>query len=268
MNAPLSELKSAHQELMTRYVTMLDETRHARWLISRKHGRSRLLILRSLVHLFVEGHIRKKLKELSEGYLTLRVQAPADAIDHRDWAKECGEVCDKMSGTLATWASIEGAFKLLWPIAVGGFTAWLGVKDIWEVVRKLDANAYFLAYGILLFPAIYLLLFISDAFAYKREMFIPGFDVDEQPYDPQLTAPESNVYLLEDRLFNLLRRRKSREKPWDIYFAAIGSFIFGSVPLWSLLGGEKPSWFLWLSGGFFWAIGILGLFRRKKRLWR
>src|ERR1041384_5101993 len=147
MNAPLLELKCAHQELMTRYVAVLDETRYARWLIQREQAhpqRSKWLkklptwlsdllwlfsdhsgkALRPLVHLFVEGHIRTRLKELSEGYITLRAQASANDRDVGDWARECSDACDKLASTLATWTSIKGAFKLWWPFVLSGFIAW------------------------------------------------------------------------------------------------------------------------------------------------
>lgn len=297
MDFPLAELQSAHQELMDRYVAVLDEVRSARWLMPRKqaateepqwltkvpvwlrkplsllvkpapnstHGKS--FALRSLVHLFVEGHIRKKLKELSEGYITIRARASADAKELRDWCKECSDVCEKMAGTLATWASVEGAFRLLWPFALGGFTAWLGVKDIWEAVKKLEFTAYVFAFLVLFFPLIYLLIFMSASFGYKREMFIPGFDANERPFDPSVTAPQFNIYLLEDRLFALLHRRKSTERSWDTYLAALGALTFGSVPLLMILTGDKPDLILWLASGFFWVIAIWALVKKKRRQW-
>src|SRR2546425_13307594 len=108
MDVPLSQLKTAHQELMTRYVALLNEVAHEPWVISRKQAppkepnwTKRLPLwlgrplhwlvkprpnqtqvksfpLRVLVHLFVEGHIRSKLKKLAEPHLTLRSQGPAD----------------------------------------------------------------------------------------------------------------------------------------------------------------------------------------------
>ncbi len=291
MDAPLPELKKAHRELMSRYVAVLEEVRQAGWFMPKKETkpqditspqrvpawlgrplvwliRPKSFAVRSLVHLFVEGHIKKKLKELSEGYLALRAQAPADDKDLREWAKDCGDVCDKMAATLATWASIEGVLRLLWPFAIGGLTAWLGVKDIWEVFRKLDAKTFALTAAFLFLPALYLLTFMSASFGYRRQMFIPSFDADERPLDSKTGWPEYNIYLLEDRLFNLLNRTKSREKPWDLHFAIIAMCLFGSMPLLVLLVGQKPPVALWLCSAFFWILVIIGLVTRKPRVWR
>ena len=224
---------------------------------------------RYLVHLFVEGHIRRKLKELSKAYLYLSVKAAPDAKEIREWTKEVSELCEKLAGTLASWSSVEGLVKLLWPLALGGLTAWLGAKDIWEVLKKLNIQTYLIICGFLLFPVIYLFIFMSDAFNYKRAMFIPGFDAHEQPYVPG-SPPHSNVYLLEDRLFGLLGRDKMREGRWDMYFRVLGCLIFGSVPVLDLLWDRfvspsaPPTLILWLSGGFFWMLALFCVVQAQK----
>ncbi len=300
MGIPLSELKTAHQELMTRYVAVLEEVENAPWLMPVKRGRppedaaflKRLPVwlrgavvwlvrrspsqrgqagaLRYLVQLFVEAHVREKLRALADAYLSLRAQASADDKELRDWTKESGEVCEKMAGTLVTWGSIEGAAKLLWPFAVGALTAWLGVKDIWEAVSKLNPQVYVTGGLMLLFPGLYFFIFMSTSFAYKRELFIPGFKANEHPLDPGSAAvPGTNVYVLEDRLFDLLCRKKSRERSWDINFIVISFLIFGSVPILGLFAGsDTPPLSIWLAGGFFVLIAIVILFARRKRNWR
>jgi hypothetical protein len=291
---PLPELKNAHQELITHYIGLLDDVAHAPRFLQYRYAHvtkpeqlkrlpawlrkplswsytpsPHLPTLRYLVHLFVEGHIRRKLKELSEAYLYLSVKAAPDAKEIREWTKEVSELCEKLAGTLASWSSVEGLVKLLWPLALGGLTAWLGVKDIWEVLKKLDTQTYLIIYGFLLFPVIWLSIFMSNAFSYKRAMFIPGFDAHEQPYVPG-SPPHSNVYLLEDRLFGLLGRDKMREGRWDRYFIVLGCLIFGSVPVWGLFvsPSEPPTLSLWLCGGFFWMAALFAWFKGRKRQWQ
>jgi hypothetical protein len=220
--------------------------------------------------LFVEGHIRRKLKELSKAYLYLSVKAAPDAKEIREWTKEVSELCEKLAGTLASWSSVKGLVKLLWPLALGGLTAWLKVKDIWGVLEKLDRQTYLTIYFILVFPAIYLFIFMSAAFSYKRAMFIPGFDAHEQPYVPG-SPPHSNVYLLEDRLFDLLGRGKMREGRWDRYFIVLGCLIFASVPVRLLFVSPSapPTLIFWLCNVVFWmAVALRAWFEGRKRQWR
>ena len=152
-------------------------------------------------------------------------------------------------------------------------TAALGLETIYDIFNKIhiDASGLILLGFIMVFPMIYLALFVSSSFESKRELFMPGFDRTEEPLDPSQPADINDViYILEDEVFRLTGRRKSRETPLDVIGMTTGFFIFASVPV--LVWLDDPSSpfnsFVWLPGILFGFIGIVTIAYGRMRKWK
>ncbi|MBD0373376.1 MAG: hypothetical protein ICV60_21250 [Pyrinomonadaceae bacterium] len=274
MVGKLDELKTAHEALLREYINAVNEAsrlpfyipfqpkQSARFAVplEGKMWRTGLLSkllkdispqpvqtggLRYLVRLFIESHVKDKLRELSNAYLYL-MQIIEDteegAGEVRAWLKEKSEACTKVADTLLSLRSVQGITATFWPLAVGLITASLKVNNIYEAVTKIKVTELLILGFALVFPVAYLFLFVAAAFTYKREWFMAGLDAFEQPLDglPQ-DAPKRNVYQMEDRLFALVGRGKKREFPLDILARGLSLFVF-IFPSLLLLPTDAPNW--------------------------
>ena len=303
MNANLSDLKKAHSLLMSKYIDVLNQTANLPFFVAaqfkqvsaedatpskvpestassdnqpEKRGYlslfTDLFSLKYLVQLFVEAHIRGKMLELSVAYSYL-AQKHLEDPEYLTWLRETSEDCTKLAQTLTSWQSIRGIVSIWWPVLISLLTARLGLGSIYEIIDKIhiDTEILIILGLIMVFPLIYLSIFISYAFASKRGLFMPGFDRNEKPIDPHEPADiRDTIYYLEDQVFHLAHRKKVREIPLDIIGLATGSFVFAFIPVLVSMAepATPPNIPVWLSGAFFAVLGILGIrsgMRRKLR---
>jgi hypothetical protein len=269
MNTEFDELKQVHNALICKYVEAINQVSRLPFFVPRENGRGKTprklkksLTLGYPVKLFVASHIKGKLSELSKAYFykaqTVPDEIPA-AGDFRSWLKETSDTCERMAGTLSSWQSFRGVLSGVWPVGIGLLTAWLGVSNPYELI----INFFKLPLGsgnFLRIVALILVIIVTISFAgsfilapftYKREMFMPGLNADEQPLQPgQPKTSAPNVYQLEDWIFNRVNTGKKREFPYDqlflilivLYFALFTPFY------WLFLFHKTAPWYIWLTG--------------------
>lgn len=304
MNTNYKQLKQAHARLMSKYVDVLNElttlpffvpsksvlkayenapaggSADKQWRSNRLPNSIRLVLthpssifsLRFLVRLFVESHIRRKLNELSVAYSYL-AQKHLGNKSYTAWLRETSEDCKKLADTLTSLQSVRGIVSIWWPVLISIVTASLGLDTIYDLINRVQIErSGLILFGLLLvFPLIYLGIFVGSAFGSKRELFTPGFDSSDKPLDATRQAKISDViYVCEDQVFQLTGRSKVREFPLDAMSYVAASFVFASVPIlvWIADPSSPPGFIIWLSGAFFLILGIIFIFLGLRRKWR
>jgi hypothetical protein len=256
MTVNIDNLAQAHKTLIVEYIQVLNQvSKLPTWilvelfmkdhylpgfnsfnryllLISRplfniSHSLIRWPTLRYLVRLFVESHIKGKLNELSVSYIYLLQTVSEDdtGVENiRSWLKESSETCEKLASTLISVQSAQGLLSTLWPIAASLLAAFLGVNSLREALATDKLIA--LAQWIILIPTpmIYLGIFVTSAFWYKRQLFTGFSFFDTLILPSQSQDSTRNIYQLEDEIFKLLDRGKVREFPYDMVSLPITFF--------------------------------------------
>jgi len=289
MNTNPGRLKQAHHTLLTKYIEVLNEVSKlpffvpARFMFRAKNNRrseatvmmfnqlAGLFSLRYLVKLFTESHIKGKLIELSVAYSYLARQNPKNRR-YSAWLKETSEDCNKLAATLSSWQSARGIVSALWPFGIGIATTLLKLEDIYDIINIINFKAVdWINLGLMVFPVIYVALFISMSFQRKRELFMPGFDLEEKPIDMDRPATNDDIiYHLEDQVFNLAGRGKVREIPADVIGQTAGLLGFAAMET-SILTLDQPlssRIFFGAGGVMFLVMAIISIRLGSQRKWK
>lgn len=239
----LTELKNAHQLLIQNYIRILKEVSRLRPLGG--HGYWKELyggdisVWRVYVRLFVEAHIRRQMSALSRLYL-LQQGLPALNSDQKNWLGEAHKSCEEMLSAIPSRQRVKLVLATVSPVVVGLLLARLGADNIYEAVVKAAAseefrariepsrqNAFLVVYVFL--AALLFSLPFATSFAYKRGLFFPRVRQLEatnwskrrsETHRKVRGLPKSNggtnVYEIEDELFQLLSFGKPKEPQVDV----------------------------------------------------
>jgi hypothetical protein len=237
------EVKQAHQLLLKEYVRAitsvsrlsffigLHEVRLPRegflsrflYVLIMKFSPFRLLSWKPLVNLFVEAHINKKLGELSTAYAqsTFLIQnSLAENAEYLVWLKQAKSECDEFRQTLSSGKIFLDTLKYLGTIILGVFLTAIGASSINDFLIRIFSNSLtpetliLMAFSIAIFIvfAPYFYLFWDITFTVKRAIFMGiGSEISEK----------HNIYVLENSVFKLLGRGKSKEFPADYLLQAL-----------------------------------------------
>ncbi len=226
----------------------------------------KLLTWRFLVKFFVESHIKGKLIELKNSYIHIEqtIRVDENSNDKKICLKQTEEETVNFANTIISWQSAGWLISALGVIA-GIFVAASNANNIYDAILNLPFESIFNFAGILVF----FFFFVSFSFDCKRSLFRPGSGfIWESIMSQQQKESTRNLYLIEDRLFDLLGKAKNREFPIDI---AAFSFWFilngGILIVWQYIK-NGPLLLIFMGGGFI-LIGIYGFMSGiKDRKWR
>lgn len=304
MSDKFNDVKSVHYKLMTEYVNIIDHTSKipfstkSRLLSDNsfetfvfegelKHFAKLLRLtkfsgfygLRFLIKLFVESHIHGKLKELGNIYIQLSQTISTDD-EYQKWLIKTEEGTIKFANTLTSIQSIRGLASVFLPWISGVTIAILGsinIQQFFKLIFPISNQA--LMIGLVLFISlIYFDMFILGSFIYKRNLFYKsgGFVIEflnsffnllpGQKEMIQLENSFENIYQIEDELFAILSKRKTREKPIDMITFSLVFFIVGfCCILEPIYGHGILSNFVAVIAFLMGFLFILGGFKRKWR---
>ena len=136
------------------------------------------------------------------------------------------------------------------PLVSSLLIAVLGINTIQQAIAELLPNPTLIVFGLLLcILAGYLFMYVMFAFIYKRNLFYPRsgsftFDFVIELFEflkskaelfkflklkeiQQHREPVYNVYQIEDKLFDLLGKKKILELPIDYIVVSIFLFVIG-----------------------------------------
>ncbi len=177
--------------------------------------------LRPILKLYVESHIQRKLNELGAAY-TQELFLLSEK-DKPQWVREYVESYSTLSNTLTSWVSIKGFFTSIIALVVAIY----GAQNIGEFIQlAVEAirgvswlqlspeNIVSLIRPYVTFSLYYLPLiavFFIISFFFKRLLF---------------KKQGSNIYAIEDKIFQKLGREKRKEVAIDyLLFALLFSFL-------------------------------------------
>ncbi len=240
MTAKLDELRKTHYTLIKEYVNILNRASKLPFFYFFESGLERkvrilfiiiktksILRITFLVRPFVESHIKGKLNELRVSYVHLSQSLKIDEAstsEYRIWLKQAEGELTEFANTLSPWGDLRRLISILVflsPWITGVLLVIFGGGSIFEVIIKIFKNINLLLYLLLLIA--YPSLIIFPSFSYKRILF--GGDIVEM----EITEKDrtvTNIYEIEDRIFDLLEKEKIRELPIDII-----SFILSYIIL-------------------------------------
>ena len=305
MSDKFNDVKRVHHKLMTEYVNIIDHTSkipfspksrifphdnpfeifsfdeklETKLLSLFKFKSYGFYGLRFFVKLFVESHIHRKLKELGNIYIQLSQTISTDD-EYQKWLMKTEEGTIKFANTLTSIQSIRGLASVFLPWISGVTIVILGSINIQQFFKLIlpISNQVLIIGLVILISLIYFNLFILGSFIYKRNLFYKsgGFYIELvisllnllpiKKEKIQLKNSFENIYQIEDELFEILSKRKTREKPIDVIAFSLQFFIFG---FWSILepiyGHGILSNFVAVILFLFGILFILGGFQRKWR---
>lgn len=203
--------------------------------------------LGSLVRLFVESHIKGQLNRLADSYVRLAQTMSTDELSYnsdQNWLKEAEEGTRKYANTLSSFRRIRGLIgPLLWLVSSFLTAAW-GVTAIQQAVAKGVQNPILiLFFGFFLcILAVYLNMFVTFAFICKRNLFSRSDNYNDifnfviefiESFKSKVIRQQrehvNNVYQTEDKLFNLLEKKKILEFPIDCILGSILLFVLDII---------------------------------------
>jgi hypothetical protein len=235
----------------------------------------KLLTLRFLIKYFVESHIKGKMNLLRDSYIHLEQTLEPDKHSSeklREWLERAEESSLKFATTLSSWQSIRGLASALWPLGISLLVAKFSMNDATRIgdsaVSEVDLISFIVLILILSVPILYFCLFIFFSFRYKRRLFLHELDVKHQlRYLKEEDVIGENAYQIENMLFILLGKRKSKEFPVDIVTYAIVSlplFLFLTIIEW-----QKGNIAITLSlGAFLILFESIQIYFAIKRKWK
>jgi hypothetical protein len=250
----LYKLNNAHRTLMQAYVASLGAVSRLSFFVSinelqppkeswlrriihfivwGKISPFRLLIWRPAVKLYVESHIHKKMNELAIGYSQLSLLVPelhSEEAKYLKWLVKAKNECEQLTSTISSGKIFLNAINYVLFVIANLFVAAWGAANLFDLIIRLsllqppkiavEIIGKFLVFTFLALP--FILAFVDVTF-YAKRVILLNIGIEEgQPA----------VYKLENNLFSLINRGKTKETPLDLL---ILSFYF-----WAILG------FLWL----------------------
>lgn len=218
----------------------IDHTPYAKFLVARE-----IIALNFFISLFAESHIKSKLKQISDLYFQIAQSIPdySDNSCYKKWLIQNAEYTQKFSDQLTSWKSIRGLIGLLLPLFVGSLLS--SLKDLFNyagnpnltnstlfnsIVSFIGDRYTLISFLSFLLPIfLYLWLFLSISFKYKRTLFLPKNYIDSDFYNSwkyEKAGYERSIYKIEDDLFNLIARNKKKESLTDVFAKAIVISLF------------------------------------------
>ena len=299
MSDKFNDIKRVHYKLMTEYVNIIDHTSNISFLPRARafprdnpfdnsffYKKLEHFIkflnkmnygfngLRFLVKLFVESHIHGKHKQLGNLYTQLS-QTISTEDEYQKWLIKTEEGNIKFANTLTSIQSIRGLASVFLPWISGVTLAILGSTNFQQIFKLIlpISNQALIIGSILLISLIYFDLFILGSFMYKRNLFCKSenFLFELLSFLPmekekvQLKNSIENVYQIEDELFEILSKRKTREKPIDMITFSFPFFIFG---FWFIFEPARHGILSIFYTIVFFLIGMLLIFKGFQRKWR
>jgi hypothetical protein len=288
----LAAVQQAHRALMDQYIRIISETTKMPFFVppelpgggasARGFDRLtnqafrqvfRIFVLRFLVIGYVDSHIKRKLNELSAAYVQLRQASKpeSDQVGFNQWLKETEEECKALSGSLPSWQRVRSILNVFFPVVIGLAVADAAKDDLYQVVVDLDRESLETVGLALVFPVVYFASFMHAAFSKKRSLWL----IEEEPRKVgqrlflRSKTYKTNVYAVEDQLFEALDRGKRKEFPTDSLAYFIGSGIFGGGSVYAVANWGSSSRVLdYVPGAVFLVfaliMGLGGLFREWK----
>lgn len=237
MDAQFEKIKKTHEELISSYYVVQGK-------VSKLPHFSRyniLILSRFIVTLFCESHFKIKYNELGNTYLQIGQTIPRERTSEYEWYLKVGNDLKETAKTFSTWKSLKGFITACWPNS--GVTFAIPHRD---VILQLFANPWSLSpgfnsyglatnyiyylFGLLLIGplllTLYFVIFISAGFQYKRCLFYSNpTDCGNFSQGPHNTNSNVNIYQIEDQLFELVGKSKSREFPFEIILFSLMYFV-------------------------------------------
>ena len=243
----LYKLKAAHNELLQSYVESLGAVSRLSFLVGMnevnppkvslvanilrvifwgKFSPFRVLVWRPVIKLYVSRHIYKKLQELKEIYIQSSLVSDNN---YCTWFEKAKGECEEFQKTVVNRNIFLEVFRYFIVTLIGLSVAVWSATSLYDLLIKILFSQVFpqgivvlvkfIVLTIIAFP--FVLTFLNFAFTTKRAIFL------------NIKKTDSNsVYGLENYLFKLLNRGKSREFPVD--------FLVLAIFYWIIIG------FLWL----------------------
>ena len=190
----LQVLEPAHRHLMGSYLrTLNDATRlplffvTQRWCESNRPNLKKppWLALGFAAKLFVESHLKTKLREMTDAYTQLE-SALSILGDHeyRAWLKQARDSMASFRASLSSFHRIRLTLGALWP-TLTGILASVGLRSSFP--GSIDPEFLLLiALVVMIGLGPYLYLFLRSSFLMKRELFLPGArTLERQPRKAQ-----------------------------------------------------------------------------------
>lgn len=202
----------------------------------------RFFVIRPLIRLLVETHVRSKLKEIGVAYIQTIPVIPTNHPEkekYKAWLHDTREQCKELRNSLGTsrtlldWlksilGSVAPIFLAIWGAAnISDFAATMllnSSRPLSEILLEHEAAVTLSVFLILLLLilGLYFYLFLSAAFSIKRDLFlstpIEGAD---------------NLYLTENKLFSILQRGKQTEIPIDYLGSATFTLLMFVLFYWT-----------------------------------
>lgn len=307
------KLQIAHFELMKQYAEVLQKTSSLPFFINISHLRNikiiksktsvllylytvlssfvkylvKFLVWKLVVTLFIEAHIRSKLKEISKIYIqnlqTVNPKAKGSKV-YIQWLNQSIDSCELFSSTMSSWVGVKEWMVWIFNIIIGLILAWVGLDNIFQAIIRISmensttsfliivagAILIFIIYGFIFYTA------ISYSFFVKRVLLFPNIDLKRRA--DYRFLPSKNTYKLEDNLFKLIQVKKKKEFPIDLFVLFLTSCV---LPILALLFifistanqfSELNAWNVLISFIIFaiipLGIGISYINEWKKREWR
>ncbi|MGD2250889.1 MAG: hypothetical protein PVF58_21020 [Candidatus Methanofastidiosia archaeon] len=127
---------------------------------------------------------------------------------YRKWLLESAEECAQFADILPLWRYARWLIGILFPLGVS--LLFLNVGDYQTALSR---------FAMVIIALIFLYIPIFIAFSYKRNRFLYG---SIRPmWHSWYSIPEefkTNIYQIEDELFNLIGKKKNYESPLDVYY--------------------------------------------------
>jgi len=250
MPPKLSELKRAHTDLLSEYLSVIDDVsylpffidirgdrmafqevrgvRKVRWVINKIASTlSSLSNPRPLIRLIAETHIRGKLRELCRVYrqrsIVLKSKGAHGQI--QTWMDRAINEAREMEDTLQSWKTFWDAVSSLVGVLSTVAVVLFGLNSVSDFIPQVVAfftnvtEENMLQVMYTLFPLIMIVMVFWSAlfgsFSIKRALFIAR------------GKGHKNVYEKEDELFSLLGRGKNKEYPLDLASTLVLVLIMG-----------------------------------------
>jgi hypothetical protein len=245
-----ADLQIAHRKLIAEYISAIDTASrlpffvNPKILLKQREGEtayerfarkflpiSTPYCWRPFVQLVIESHIKGKFSELSVIYTQLALQLPNRRTDAklRSLLISFSSECKTLNDTLTIWKNSQTIFSGAVPIILGLMTSWLGTENLLDLLPRLNnqlsqiigshLEIFLIIFVGLWISLVLLFLLLNSAFEAKRAIFLPYYVVNKTEIVGQ------NIYATEDRLYNLVRRKKTAEFAIDAYAAGISVTI-------------------------------------------
>jgi hypothetical protein len=162
--------------------------------------------------------------QLRASYILLELSMKIENThsEYRNWLTESAEECARFADIPSLGKHIRWLIGVLLPVGISLLL--INVRDY--------STAFLRVAGIIIVFTAYSYISVLLAFSYKRNRFLHGSIRPIEHF--WYSVPEesrANVYEIENRVFQLLGKKKNREFPVDIFYTILVSIYFGLISL-------------------------------------